>query len=96
MQSASGLSQSPTPLRWTTVAPYLSVIILECTARKPTTSFDGLRREIVRPGRRVSGKTTTVVSKSFLTAESNDSLDQVGTLTDIGVDQLFALVERRG
>jgi hypothetical protein len=77
---------------WSTLKPYMSVIVLECTAEEPVHSFGALVR-ILQPASRIrSGKSSRIVAVSDLIVPGQDDIDGVGTLESLELDQLYGYV----
>jgi hypothetical protein len=81
-------------LRWKILKPYLSAIVLECTAEDPEVSFGVLQRILMSPGRQRAEKKTRVVAFDELSVRSRDAIEGVDTLESLGIDQLAGLVRQ--
>ncbi|MGH7869203.1 MAG: hypothetical protein ACREP9_16610, partial [Candidatus Dormibacteraceae bacterium] len=92
MASQGDDEQPARSLQWKTLKPYLSVIVLECIAQDLEVSFGALQRILVKPGRQRAGKLARVVALDELSARSRDTIEGVGTLESLGIDQLAGFV----
>ncbi|WP_427885533.1 hypothetical protein ACQHIV_24695 [Kribbella sp. GL6] len=91
-QLASGggaLSEEQLPaLRWESLRPYVTVVVLQCLSADPVAAFGELEAYLATPGRRRQGQAVDIVamSRSTETAE--------GRAAQYGVDQLGGFVRR--
>jgi hypothetical protein len=77
------------PLPWGELRPYVSLIVLECTADDDPIAFELLMRQLGRSGRRVPDRTTEVVASS--TADESGS---PAVLAGLDIDQIAGFVRQ--
>lgn len=76
-------------LPWLALRPYVSVVVLECTAEDRGLAFRTLERFLKQPGRQRIGKASDIVALS-----AGDEADGLEALGDLGVDQIAGFVRR--
>lgn len=81
------------PVPWGALRPYLSVVILECTADDPALSFGALTRILRDLGSPRFDKETRVAAVSELNDRDNASIEGLGNLEMLGLNQLFGCVQ---
>lgn len=91
----SNTSNAPaSAIPWSNLKPYMSVIILECTAEDPALSFGTLVKILENPDFVRTGKTSQVAARSELSSRARESIRSLGSLESLSIDQLFGLVRR--
>ncbi len=76
-------------LPWLVLRPYVSVVVLECTAEDYNLAFRTLERFLKEPGRVRVGKESDIVALSG--GDEASGLDAIG---DVGIDQIAGFVRR--
>jgi hypothetical protein len=76
-------------LPWNALQPYVTVVVLECTADDPVLALMTLEKFLAEPGRQQPGKMTEVIS-----AGASDEAGGLAALGDLGVDQIAGFVRR--
>jgi hypothetical protein len=76
------------PIQWMLLRPYVSLIILECTADDHALAFRLLVKLLGEPGRQVPNKVTGLVAVS----PADDEVP--APLTEVGIDQAAGYVHR--
>lgn len=73
-------------LNWRLLRPYVSVVVMECTADDPRQLFDGCERVLRDPWRSRPGREERIVARSSPEAEAPRSLE------NLGIDQIAGFV----
>lgn len=77
------MSAEPRAFAWTTVHPYISVTVLQCTADNLAIAFDGLRKQLLKPRRAHTGRQVAVVA-SGAEYDLGEDVDQLtGFVTEL-------------
>lgn len=79
---------------WASLTPYLSVVVLECTAENPAHSFGAVHRHLARGARETSTKARRIVAMDEFDSTAGQTLADIGTLEEIGLDQVAGFVRR--
>lgn len=81
-------------LRWNTLRPYVSVIVLECLGDNVLAAFAELEGQLRSAGQLRSGTQALIVATDQGGDELRTSVEGIGSLVDAGVDQLSGFVRR--
>lgn len=90
LDDSSGVDALP----WHSLRPFVSVVVLECTADDLTAGFARLTRQMVqpRPGVALGNQAVVALGQSD---GGEQVIDGVGSLADLGIDQLWGFVRRQ-
>ncbi|MFI7114884.1 hypothetical protein [Amycolatopsis sp. NPDC049868] len=80
------------PIPWEQLAPYLSVVVIEATADDPALTFGAVIRELKKTSAVRGRKRTVLVASDEAVAADERRFAGIGTLADVGVDQLAGLI----
>ncbi|HEX3783926.1 MAG TPA: hypothetical protein VHX38_30045 [Pseudonocardiaceae bacterium] len=84
--------QEPALLPWQSLAPYLSIIMLSCTAKDPKQSFDAVRDQLLKDPVTRGRKRSRAVALGEVMAAPSGAVDGVGELSALGLDQIFGYI----
>jgi hypothetical protein len=82
MPAGAPMNDELRSLVWTSVHPYVSVTVLECTADNLDVAFERLRNQLLVPGRSRSGRRITVVASTFEGGFGEDIDQLAGFVTE--------------
>ncbi|MFD6073565.1 hypothetical protein, partial [Amycolatopsis lurida] len=80
------------PIPWEQLAPYLSVVVLEATADDPALTFGAVIRELKKTPAALGKKRTALVAADEAATDDERQIVGIGTLEEVGVDQLAGLI----
>lgn len=89
-EDTSGVEALP----WHSLRPFVSVVVLECTADDLAAGFARLTRQLIQPRRGVALGSQALVALGRSDG-AEQIIDGVGSLVDLGIDQLWGSVRRQ-
>ncbi|MBC6448084.1 hypothetical protein [Actinokineospora xionganensis] len=80
-------------LPWRSLRPFVSVVVLECTADDLAAGFSRLTGQLLQPRRGVALGSQALVALGQSEGR-NQTIDGAGSLADLGIDQVWGSVRR--